>query len=468
MAFIKIDKDNIILFPDSDFKNKMQNANQHIKDQMALHREFTQLADHWKDIMAQTRSYNEAFQTYTLSHIKKENYGYSCRIYAPDGLIIDDLEKLRLAIESGLKCIFIFKLSDFKEMAIAQFIKNVNCNDIPFTPYKVKPWECYAGVDPSGKPLVFNMIKDTNIFLSGNNGRGKSKCNDHILTSFICNCPKNDIWIFLIQLDKEDLIIYEDAEQVMGFADTLEKTDMMLEYITQEMKRRTEIMRPLKKKGLANNVYEYNRHNPKNKFPMILIDIDEFSSLVHELSDSNDIKKLKDSIVTKLIKIAQVGRAMAIFYVISIQRPTVDRVHPFIKSQSNVKIVFGVSNQKSSEVCIDNDMAVGLPPRRAITCVNGDYSVLFTTKLPDTEVLRFIKPYLKPGHRNIFNIIESKSQENTNVQHEEVKQGKIPKQHIEQDFSKVTPDKELILQENIKMIPGWVPYEPIEGGRIKK
>jgi hypothetical protein len=315
------------------------------------------------------------------------------------------------------------------------------------------------------------MITETNIFIAGNNGKGKSKCNDHILTSFICNCSANDLWIFLIQLDKEDLIIYEDAEQVMGFADDLIKTNMMLDYIINEIKRRTIIMRPLKKKGLANNVYEYNEHNPNNKFPMIVIDVDEFSSLVHEPSDSKEIKDLKSSIESKFIKISQVGRALGIFYIVSIQRPTVDRVHPFIKSQSNVKIVFGVSNQKSSEVCIDNDMAVGLPPRRAITCVNTDYNVLFTTKLPDSDVLRFIKPHLKPGHRTIFDIIESnkKAEENKlKINNNIESQGKIHKQTYKQDFNKVTPNKEDVINENIKKIPGFIPYEPVIGGKVKK
>jgi S-DNA-T family DNA segregation ATPase FtsK/SpoIIIE len=466
----KVDIKSVI---NSNLKDRLKDTREKIKHYIKLSQELTKLTNHWLEIMAETKSYNEAYQTFTLSHIKKEDYGYSCRIYAPDGLIIDDLEKIRPAIESGLKCVFLFKLTDFKEMALVQFIKNVNCNDIPYAVQKVKPWECYAGVDASGQPLIFNMIKDNNVFISGNTRKGKSKANDHILTSTICSCTKNDIWIFLIQLDKEDLIIYEDAEQVMGFADDLEKADIVLTFIIKEMRKRTEIMRPLKKKGLANNIYEYNKNNPKNKFPMIMINIDEFSSLVIEGSDLKEVKLLKESIIDKLIKIAQIGGALGIYYIISVQRPTVDRIPSFLKAESNVKICFGVSNQKTSEVCLDNDMAVGLPPRRAVTFVNSEYSMLFTTSLPDSEVLRLIKPHLKPGHRTIFDIVKSK-EKGEDKAIDKSKQGKVSlpseqpeKPVVKLDFSKVSPDKDKLLEENIKKIPNFVPYNPEPVGRVK-
>lgn len=479
MKLIEFRKEEIVILPEVNLKEKLKkkknevttkikNKQEDMKVKMELHRDINHLVYQWRSVMAHTKTVNELDQTFSLAHIEKKDYGYKCRIYAPDGIDIAELEKLRGYIESGLKCTFIFKLTDFKTMALAQFIKNVNCNDTIFVPQKVKPWECYAGVDPSGEPIIFDMRVATNIFLSGNNGKGKSKCNDHILTSLICSCTRKDIQIFLIQLDKEDLIIYEDADQVMGFADTLEKTDNILDYVIKEMYRRTEIMRPLKKQGLANNVYEYNKHNPNKRFPMILIDVDEFSSLVHETSDSQSIKKLKDKIVTKFIKISQVGRAMGIFYVISIQRPTVDRVHPFIKSQSNVKVAFGVSNLKSSEVSLDNNMAVGLPPRRAVTCVNGEYNLLFTTKLTDEDVLKHIKRYLNPGHETIFedNKEEDTIDEESTIEnckpmpppHKTPTGGKVPKN----DFSKVEYSKQKALEEFYKKYPNAVPYKESE------
>jgi hypothetical protein len=209
MKLLEVRKKDIVILPDLKLKEKVKAKQTEIKEKMDLHSDINKLIYHWKSIMAHTKTCNELDQTFTLSHIEKKDYGYKCRIYAPDGIPINNLETLRPAIESGLQCTFLYKLTDFKTMALAQIIKNVNCNDILFQPHRVKPWQIYAGVNAAGEPIVFDMRKETNVFLAGNNGKGKSKCNDHILTSLICSCTRQEINIALIQLDKEDLIIYD-------------------------------------------------------------------------------------------------------------------------------------------------------------------------------------------------------------------------------------------------------------------
>jgi hypothetical protein len=98
-----------------------------------------------------------------------------------------------------------------------------------------------------------------------------------------------------------------------------------------------------------------------------------------------------------------------------------------------------------SEIVLGNNMAVGLPARKAVYCVDGEYSILYTTNLKDR-----IRPFIEPSEVKFMP--EQKTYQKP--------EGKVP----EISFENV--DKEKTLEENIKKISGYVPYVP-KGGKIK-
>ena len=91
-------------------RQKFVNTKEKLCKYYKLKSEIGKLTDIWKEIMAQTGTYNEQFLTFTLSHIKKEiSFGWSCRIYVPYGLSFNILEKIKPIIENNLSCIFFYQ-----------------------------------------------------------------------------------------------------------------------------------------------------------------------------------------------------------------------------------------------------------------------------------------------------------------------------------------------------------------------
>jgi hypothetical protein len=83
VKLIEIRKKEIILLPELNIKQKKKEISEklkqkksEIKEKMDLHREINNLIYQWKSIMAHTKTANELDQTFTLTHIKKdEKYG---------------------------------------------------------------------------------------------------------------------------------------------------------------------------------------------------------------------------------------------------------------------------------------------------------------------------------------------------------------------------------------------------------
>jgi S-DNA-T family DNA segregation ATPase FtsK/SpoIIIE len=318
MAVTKIE-----LLPSKKLMVKVQKTKNNIKKQLAINKELSDLANHWKEIMAQTDSFNKSFHTYTLAHITIEDYGYHCRIYAPWGMALEGLEKLKPVIETGLKCIFKYEIPDHKDFAMVDIIKpeQVKCNDIPFTPVKVKPYELFAGVDIKGKPILFDINNTPHILLGGATRKGKNGSLNHMLISLIYSCNENEVELYLLQCAKSDLVMYEDCKQVKCciFGD-LEKMNEVLDYIISEIQRRSDLLKPMIKRLEGDNILHYNNLHPKNKLSYIYIVVDEIMVLMLE-SATKEIKEMKDSILSKLQQVAEFGGATGITYISCHQKP---------------------------------------------------------------------------------------------------------------------------------------------------
>jgi S-DNA-T family DNA segregation ATPase FtsK/SpoIIIE len=326
MAFAKVEKDSIILLPDiKNLKEALKKKKEEISHSLALSKELNELGTKWKDIMGETDSFNKEFLTFTLSHISKEDYGYRCRIYAPRGMALEGLEKLKPVIETGLECIFKYDIPDHKEFAMADIIKPllVKCNDIPFSPYRCKPYELYAGVDIKGEPVVFNINVTPHVLLAGQTRKGKNGSLNHMLISLINSCTEYQVQIYLVGCAKSDLIQYEDCKQVRCcILGDLEQMDAVMDYIVGEVKRRSEVLRPMIKALKGDNIFHYNKQNPKNQMPYIYLVFDEIMELMME-SETKAEDNLKASILGKLQKVAQFGGAMGVTYIACHQKPEV-------------------------------------------------------------------------------------------------------------------------------------------------
>lgn len=404
----------------------------------------------WISLMANLGLYNKLKQTYSLNKTQITKYGYKSIILIVDGLSLDKLESNREYIQDSYGCMCVFNKAKRSNLIAAEFIFTtpIKLKYLPID--KLKPWEIYLGNDYTGKPIIIDLIKWPHILITGGTRSGKSKMTDCILTNLITNSTEKELELYLCQVAKSDLILYEDAKQTRAFADTLDKTLIVLDHIENKMNERSETIKPFRKKAMADNYMDYNKIRPMDKMSTVYIIFDEMSSLFNTKGCTKEDKEVKEIIVSKIEKIAQYGAGLGVFLICSLQRPTVDNISSFIKSQCSCKISFRQNNSKSSEVALDDpSMALGLDQREFIYYTNN-YNYGLVPLVDNKSIYTAIKPFLESRHRDLFRDLEIIK----NVKKSKEKVQEYTPTHI---YNKTAEE---ILKENIAQIDGYVPYSP--------
>lgn len=402
----------------------------------------------WISLMANLGLYNKLKQTYSLNKTQITKYGYKSIILIVDGLSLDKLESNREYIQDSYGCMCVFNKAKRSNLIAAEFIFTtpIKLKYLPIN--KLKPWEIYLGNDYTGKPIIIDLIKWPHILITGGTRSGKSKMTDCILTNLITNSTEKELELYLCQVAKSDLILYEDAKQTRAFADTLDKTLIVLDHIENKMNERSETIKPFRKKAMADNYMDYNKIRPMDKMSTVYIIFDEMSSLFNTKGCTKEDKEVKEIIVSKIEKIAQYGAGLGVFLICSLQRPTVDNISSFIKSQCSCKISFRQNNSKSSEVALDDpSMALGLEQREFIYYTNN-YNYGLVPLVDNKSIYKAIKPFLESRHRDLFRDLEIIK----NIKKSKEKVQEYTPTHI---YNKTTEE---ILKENIAQIDGYVPY----------
>lgn len=414
----------------------------------------------WISLMANLGLYNKLKQTYSLNNTQITSYGYKSLILIVDGLSLDKLENNREYIQDSYGCMCVFNKAKRSNIINAEFIFNTPIK-LKYLPVKLKPWEIYIGNDYTEEPIIIDLIKWPHILITGGTRSGKSKMMDCILTNLITNSTEKELELYLCQIAKTDLVLYEDAKQSRAFADTLDKTLTVLDHIEDKMNERSEKIRPFRKVAKADNYMDYNKIRPMDKMSTVYIAFDEMSSLFNTKGCCKEEKNIKEIIVSKIEKIAQYGAGLGIFLICSLQRPTTDNISSFIKSQCTCKISFRQNNSKSSEIALDDPViALGLEQREFIYYTN-DYNYGLVPIVDNKSIYTIIKPFLETNHRDLFR--DLKIIKNIKKNKEQLDEYKPI--HI---YNKTTED---ILKENIAQIEGYVPYVPstniVKKGREK-
>lgn len=413
----------------------------------------------WMDIMTLSGLYNKFCYTYSLNKLKFTSYGLSGQIYIVPPLTFDKLDSNRDMIEENLGCCIIFNHPRASKWINVKFIFNQNSNK-EFEIVKEKsPYIVYLSNDYSGTPIMADLRKYPHLLVTGTTRSGKSKMADCTLTNLIANCSPDDLQLFLCQVAKSDLCLYEDIIHTRAFADNLEKTATVLKYIKDViMPERINKIKPYRKKAILDNVYEYNELKKNiDKVPTILICFDEMASLFQTKGNNKEEKAIKEEISGYIESIAQYGASLSIFLYSSVQRPTMDMLPPFIKAMSNIIISLRQANSKSSEVATDNgNLALGLKQREFVYKLD-DWDYGLVPLVNNKKIYEYIKPYIKPNHRTLFDDL-AKLQHRDGVKSD----GKVSLVEL---GTHIKTENE-ILEENISKINDFVPYESHSGMKI--
>lgn len=412
----------------------------------------------WLDIMVEANLYNKLYNTYSLNHLKITEYGIKGQIYKVPPLTYDKLQNNIDIIEENLGCCIILNNEKGNKWINAKFVFNQN-KDKKFEIINEKcPYKVYLSNDYSGNSILADLRKHPHILVSGTTRSGKSKLADCAITNLVCNNSPKDLQLYLFQVAKNDLCLYEDLEHTMAFADTLDKTLTALNYINDVIvPQRNELIKPYRKKAILDNIWEYNDLKKTEKYPMILLCFDEMASIFQTKGDTKSVKEMKDEITRNIQNISQYGASLGIFLLSSIQRPTMDMLPPFIKSQSNTIISLRQANSRSSEVATDDSkLALGLKQREFVYKLDEwDYGLV--PLVDNKEIYNYIKPYLKPNHRTLFDDLEKLKNRNG------IKKNK---EKVEIKSNLKTEDE--ILKENISKINDFVPYDNHTGMIVKE
>ena len=414
--------------------------------------------DEWIRIMAYSGLYNKMHKTYSLNNIEFKSFGIRCDIYIVAPLTYDTLEKNLDMLQENLDCLIVFNHKKARKWVNVRFIYN-ECDTKQFEVIPLKePYQLYVGNDYSGLPILVDLKDYPHLLISGGTRSGKSKMEDCIITTSVCSFKPEELQLYLCQAAKSDLVLYEDLIHTRAFADDLEKIKLVLTYITGTvMPERDKMIRPYRKKALADNYHDFNKLKKTQKIPTTLIIFDEMSSLYQINGEGGDERQLKQDITELIDRIAQYGASLGCFLISSVQRPTAKNLSSFVKSQSTSNISFKQNNAKSAEVATDNSkLPLGLKQREFVYHLdNWDYGIV--PWINNKVVYEAIKPYLNDKHRTLFDDLKKMKHRNG------VKKGKkVDMENVGVHFETA----EEVLNKNISKINNFVPYETHTGCKI--
>lgn len=197
------------------------------------------------------------------------------------------------------------------------------------------------GMDIGGQAIFADLAKMPHLLVAGATGSGKSVCINTIITSVLFKAKPDEVKFILIDPKMVELSNYNGIPHLMVPVVTdAKKAASVLNWAVQEMENR---YAKFAKHGVR-DMERYNRSQPEDKMPAIVIIIDELADLMmvapHDVEDA-------------ICRLAQKARAAGLHLILATQRPSVDVITGIIKANIPSRISFSVSSQIDSRTILD-------------------------------------------------------------------------------------------------------------------
>lgn len=197
------------------------------------------------------------------------------------------------------------------------------------------------GRDVSGEPIVADIAKMPHILIAGSTGSGKSVAIHTLITSLIYKNSPETLRFVMIDPKRVELTIYNDIPHLVSPVITEGKKALgVFRWAIDEMENRYE---KLQGAG-ARDIGSYNKSNPKETLPYIVIVVDELADLM--AAYGRDIE-------SSIVRLAQMARATGIHLVLSTQRPSVEVITGLIKANITARMALQVASQVDSRTILD-------------------------------------------------------------------------------------------------------------------
>lgn len=206
------------------------------------------------------------------------------------------------------------------------------------------------GKDITGNVVTADLADMPHMLVAGTTGSGKSVCINSIILSLAYRLSPKEVRMILIDPKVVEFKVYAPLPHLFCPVVTdKNKAAGALRWVANEMDKR---YAELGKYGYRKiDTYNATRENEEERWPRIVVIIDELSDLMLVAP-----KDVEDSI----LRISQLGRASGIHIIVATQRPSVDVITGTIKSNLPSKIAFAVSRYVDSNVILDESGAENL------------------------------------------------------------------------------------------------------------
>lgn len=327
-----------------------------------------------------------------LDYSKKE-YGYDLKLLLPQGISSAKLEENLLTLKEGLR-LPTTNLNYDNGIFTLQAIKHYK--NRRFEPLKLKPNEILIA-EFMGENIIVDQNKFPHALICGDTGTGKSRILFTILTNLI-NTSKNKVRLYLLQIRKSDLVLFQNCKQVKSCSRTLEEALTALQEVDKELQRR-DCLLDIEKGYL--NIHEYNLKSG-NTLKYIYVFIEEFSFLNKSNADTKQEKAIKNECMKYIKGIVNVGRSSGVFLITSLQKPTADSIPSDIKAMLTTRIALNIKDSSTCRVVMDNDSAVNLDERQLVCRTKG--TVLgYSLTIDFADIKKYTKDFIvekKPKEKN--------------------------------------------------------------------
>ena len=275
-----------------------------------------------------------------MAHKSKDKMTERLLFSLPKGISSKEFENKQLAIQQALKAeeIETRYVNGKIEMIVK---KNVLKDKYPFEPVETKGLtEIVIGHSKDGLMTLKLDDSYTHILVGGLTGYGKSTFIMQALTHLILTKNPAKLKLYICDLKRIDLPVFEKSRFVEHYADTIDDTRAMLNEIRSLMYDR---LAKLKKAGV-NHIDEYREHMER-----YIVVVDELATLMRE----KDLYPLLHDIASK-------SRAVGIHLIVATQRPDANVVPGLFKAQFSATLAFRTRNDINSKILLDNGNAAEL------------------------------------------------------------------------------------------------------------
>ncbi len=201
------------------------------------------------------------------------------------------------------------------------------------------------GEDVAGEAVYSDLSRLPHLLVAGATGTGKTVFLNSFVLSLLYRTGPDELRFILVDPKRVEFSIFKHLPHLLcPVVSDAEETIGVLTWLVEEMERRFKI---LSTNG-SRNIYSYNKKvkgsEKESHIPYIVLVIDELADLMVARG-----KELEG----KIVRIAQMARAVGIHLVVATQRPSVEVITGLIKANITTRISFQLPTQTDSRTVLD-------------------------------------------------------------------------------------------------------------------